>query len=169
VTTSFTRSATATFSLSSARYVASKIATDLCQLRRYYGTPTDTQIAEYAEEAAILTYHGYVEKVIYGFQRGPSWILTLEYTVVNGTLTTDDRAGGVYRRADVAGAVFHSYMNRTPAWRSLTDADRNEINKTLPFTRTPADAPGYIGGHHTFDRTYSAQGAGFTRSSYRPL
>lgn len=169
MTVSSTRSATDTFSLSNARYVASKVATDLRQLQRYYGRPSDTEIADYAEEVAILAYHGYVEKVIYGFKRGSNWILTLEYTAVNGTLTADDRAGGVYRYADVTGAAFHSYMNRTWSWWLLTDAGRDEINESLPFTRTPGDASGYTGGHHTFDRTYSAQGTGFTRSSYRPL
>jgi hypothetical protein len=88
---------------------------------------------------------------------------------VNGTLTSDDRAGGIYRHADVTGAGFHSYLNRTHSWWALTDADRKEINESLPFIRIPGDAPGYAGGHHTFDRTYSAQGTGFNRSSYRPL
>jgi len=169
VTSSYTRSTADTFSLSNARYVASKVATDLRQLQRYYGRPSDKEIANYAEEVAILAYHGYVEKVIYGFKRGSNWILTLEYTAVNGTLTADDRAGGVYRYADVGGSAFHSHMNRTWSWWLLTDAGRDEINKSLPFTRTVGDTPGYTGGHHTFDRTYSAQGTGLTRSSYRPL
>lgn len=166
---SYTLSGTETFSLSSARYVASKVATDLRQLQRYYGRPSDAEITDYAVEAAVLAYHGYVAKVIYGFKRGSRWILTLEYTAVNGTLTEDDRAGGVYRHADVSGAAFHSYMTRTSSWWQLTDAGRDEINKSLPFTRTPGEAPGYAGGHHTFDRTYSAHGTGFTRSTYRPL
>jgi hypothetical protein len=168
VTTPYARSATDTFSLSSARYVASKVAADLRQLQRYYGRPSDSDIADYAEEVAILAHHGYIEKVIYGFKRGPHWILTLEYAAVNGTLTADDRAGGVYRYADVAGATFHSYLNRTWSWWMLTEGGRAEINKSLPFTRTAGEAPGYTGGHHTFDRTYSAQGTGFTRSSYQP-
>lgn len=169
MTTSYTVSATETFSESAARYVASKVATDLRQLQRYYGSPSDTEIADYAKEIAVLAEHGHVKNVIYGFKRGSNWILTLEYTAVNGTLTTDDRAGGIYRYANVTGTSFHSYMNRTQSWWDLTTQGRDEINKKLPFTRTPGQAPGYTGGHHTFDRTYSAQGTGFTRSSYRPL
>lgn len=169
VTTSYTTSATSTYSLSNARYVSSKVATDLRQLQRYYGSPSDKEIADYAEEIAVLAYHGYVKNVIYGFKRGADWILTLEYTAVNGTLTADDRAGGVYRYADISGAAFHSFMNRTSSWWALNDAGRDEVNKSLPFARTPGTAPGYTGGQHTFDRTYSAQGGGFTRSSYRPL
>jgi hypothetical protein len=106
MTSSYTTSATQTFSLSNARYVASKVATDLRQLQRSYGRPSDNDIQAYAEEIAILAYHGYVDKVIYGFKRGISWILTLEYIAVNGTLNADDRAGGVYRYADIGGADF---------------------------------------------------------------
>jgi len=169
VTISYTRSATDTFSMSSARYVASKVATDLRQLQRYYGRPSHQQIGDYAEEIAVLTHHGYVEKVSYGFKRNARWILTLEYTVVNGTLTGDDRAGGVYRYADVSDAVFYSFLTRSQSWWLLDDTDREKIDKSLPFTRTPGNAPGYTGGYHTFDRAYAANGTGLTRSSYRPL
>ena len=169
MTVSYTTSATESFSLSSARYVASKVAADLRQVQRYYGKPNDTDIANYAEEIAVLAYHGYVEKVIYGFKRNDKWILTLEYVAVNGTLTTDGRAGGIYRDANATGATFSSYLYRATAWWRLTEAGRNEIDKSLPFTRTPAEASGYTGGYHTSDRTYSAQGTGFTRSTYRPL
>jgi hypothetical protein len=168
VTVSYTRSETESFSLSNAKYVASKVATDLRQLQRFYGKPSDTEISDYALEAAVLAYRGYVQKVIYGFKRGTYWILTLEYTAVNGTLTADDRAGGVYRHADISGAVFHSYLIRTSAWWNLSPAERDGINESLPITRTSGTAPGYTGGYHTVDRTYSAHGTGFTRSSYRP-
>jgi hypothetical protein len=60
-------------------------------------------------------------------------------------------------------------MERTWSWCALSDIDRAEVNRSLPFTRTPGSAPGYTGGHHTFDRTYSAHGTGFSRSSYQPL
>ncbi|WP_425300740.1 hypothetical protein [Nocardia wallacei] len=80
-------------------------------------------------------------------------------------LTTDDRAGGVYRYADVDGASFGSYLHYAPAWSLLP----TQIKDTLPFVRQGANAPGYTGGYHTSDRTYSAQNTGFTRNSYRPL
>ncbi|MGH3782535.1 MAG: hypothetical protein ACRDRO_18425 [Pseudonocardiaceae bacterium] len=174
VSYSYTRTATATFSQSAARYVASKIATDLRQLQRYYSRPSDADIGNYAEEIAILGYGGsseydsYVDKVIYGFKRNGDWLLTLEYVFVNGMLAVDDRAGGVYRYADVAGAAFHSYMMRSSSWWVLSEADRAAINISLPFVRTSADGPGYTGGYHISDRTYSREGTGFTRSTYRP-
>ncbi|MFC0039518.1 hypothetical protein [Actinomadura rayongensis] len=169
MTTSYTRTESQTYSLASAKYVASKIATDLRQVQRYYGKPSATEIEDYALEAALLSYGGYVNKVIYGFKRSGNWILTLEYASVDGTLVADDRAGGIYRHADTAGAVFTSYLFYSSKWSQLTGADRDDFIKGLPFSRVNAAAPGYMGGYHTSDRTYSANGSGFTRSTYRPL
>ncbi|WP_280331289.1 hypothetical protein [Nocardia wallacei] len=76
MTTSYTTTTTETFSKASARYIASKIATDLRQLQRYYDAPTDSEIDSYAEEATVLSQHSCIEKVLYGFQRSGSWILT---------------------------------------------------------------------------------------------
>lgn len=169
MTTSYTRADTSTFSLASARYVASKVATDLRQLQRYYAHPSDQEITDYATEAAVLAYHRCLEKVIYGFRRGDDWILTLEYTAVDGTLTADDRAGGVYRHADIAGATFDSYLYRTGAWWQLTDTERDDINESVPIHRVSGINFGYVGGYRTIDRAYSTNGTGFQRSSYRPL
>ncbi|SEF27416.1 hypothetical protein SAMN05421837_103823 [Amycolatopsis pretoriensis] len=168
MTTSYTRSEAGTYSLASAKYVASKIATDLRQVQRYYGRPSDSAITDYALEAALLSHGGYVDKVIYGFQRDGDWILTLEYTAANGTLIADDRAGGIYRHADTDGAVFTSFLHYSLKWSFLPSTDRDEFTELLPFSRTDAPAPGYTGGYHTFDRTYSSSGTGFTRSTYRP-
>jgi hypothetical protein len=170
MTTSYTRSESETYSLTSAKYVASKIATDLRQVQRYYGRPSDTDIADYALEAALLSHGGYVDKVIYGFQRNGAWVpVTLEYTSANGTLVADDRAGGIYRYADTDGTVFTSFLYYSWKWSQLTGTDRDDFTELLPFARTSAPAPGYTGGYHTSDRTYSAHGTGFTRSTYRPL
>lgn len=168
MTTSYTRSESGTYSLASAKYVASKIATDLRQVQRYYGRPSDSDITDYALEAALLSDRGYVDKVIYGFQRDGDWILALEYTSVYGTLVADDRAGGIYRHAATGGAVFASFLHYSWAWTQLTGTDRDNFTELLPITRTTAPAPGYTGGYHTSDRTYSAHGTGFTRSTYRP-
>lgn len=169
MTTSYTRSESETYSLASAKYVASKIATDLRQVQRYYGRPSDTDIAEYAVEAALLSHSGYVNKVIYGFQRNGDWILALEYTNVNGTLVADDRAGGIYRYANTNGTVFTSFLYYSSKWSQLTGTDRDDFTKLLPFSRIDAPAPGYTGGYRISDRKYSAHGTGFTRSTYRPL
>lgn len=160
-----------TYSLASAKYVASKIATDLRQVQRYYPKhgPSDADIMDYALEAALLSHRGYVNKITYGFQRHGDWILALDYTNVDGTLVADDRAGGIYRYANTDGTIFNSFLRYSSKWSLLPSTDRDEFAELLPFTRTTAPAPGYTGGYHTSDRTYSAHGTGFTRSMYRPL
>ncbi|MBB5774064.1 HORMA-1 domain-containing protein [Nonomuraea jabiensis] len=169
MTTSYTRAESQSYSLASAKYVASKIATDLRQVQRYYGSPSDDDIEDYALEAALLSYGRYVDKIIYGFQRSGNWILSLEYTSADGTLVADDRAGGIYRHANTDGAIFTSYLYYSWKWSQLVGADRDDFVELLPFARTSAPAPGYTGGYHTSDRTYSAHGTGFNRSTYRPL
>jgi len=169
VTSSYTLSESGTYSESSAKYVSSKIATDLRQVQRYYGRPTNTEIDDYALEAALLSYRGFVDKVIYGFKRNGAWVLALEYTSVNGTLVADDRAGGIYRDAEVAGLPFTSFLHYNTSWSRFGGVERDAFIKVLPFTRTTAPAPGYTGGYHVSDRSYSANGSGFTRSTYRPL
>lgn len=101
--------------------------------------------------------------------RNGDWIFALEYTNVNGTLVADDRAGGIYRHADTDGAVFTSFLYYSWKWSQLTGTDRDDFTELLPFSRVDAPAPGYTGGYHTSDRTYSAHGTGFTRNTYRPL
>jgi hypothetical protein len=168
MTTSFTLATSETYSLACAKQVASKIATDLRQVQRFYDCPADDDIADYAVEAALLSHGGYVDKVIYGFQRDGDWIFALEYTAANGTLVSDNRAGGIYRYADTEGAVFTSYLYYSWKWKFLSGSDKADFTKSLPFSRTSALAPGYTGGYHTSDRTYSSRGTGFTRSTYRP-
>jgi hypothetical protein len=169
VTTSYTTSATESFSMASARYVCSKIATDLRQMQRTYGHPTDEDILDFAEEAAVLAHYGYVDKLTYGFQRNGSWILALEYRFVEGILQADDRAGGVYRGADITGANFGSFLEWSFSWTQQTDTRQAEITAILPVIRTPSSLPGYSGGYHVSDRGYSTSGTGFARSTYRPL
>ena len=142
---------------------------DLRQLQRYYGSPSDQEIIDYSVEAAVLVHRGYLRKIVYGFRRAGAWVLTLEYTSVAGTLAADDRAGGVYRHADVAGAQFYSYLFRTDAWWQLSTAERHAVDAATGIRRSGADALGYAGGQHTVDRAYSARGTGLQRSSYRPL
>ncbi len=166
---SYTRSANESYSLAMARYSVSKITTDLKQVQRYYRKPSDSEIEDYREEAVALARHGYIKKVIYGFQRNGSWIFTLEYTAEYGTLVGDDRAGGVYRYANVDGADFTSYLWRSQKWWDLTQSERDDVEETFRLKRIGATAPSYTGGYLSADRTYSSQGTGFNRGMYRPL
>ena len=167
---SMTTTHTSTFTIANARYVTSKIKTDLKLLQKAYGSPTDADIDDYGEEAAQLLNGGYLGTVTYGYRRNGSWVVALRYTARHdGTLAADDRAGGIPRGEDIAGAHFYSYLTYSPRWESLPANEQTRIRDSLPISRTGAPPPGTIGGYWSSDRHYSSNGTGVARGAFRPL
>ena len=90
---SITRSETETFTLTHARHMAAKVATDLKRLQRFYGRPTDAEISQYELEVTEFLKANYLGVVTYGFQRDGKWIEpTLRYTArdLQGAAANDD-------------------------------------------------------------------------------
>jgi hypothetical protein len=58
MSSSFTITATTTFTLTHAKHMAAKVATDLKRLQRLYGSPTDAAIADYETEVIELLKAG---------------------------------------------------------------------------------------------------------------
>jgi len=161
---------TSSFTVTHAKYLASKVAADLRQLQRLYGAPPDDMIADYLLELSVLLSRGYLSSVQYGFRRNGNWILALSYSVNSeGNLVADARSGGVFPSADVGGAVFHSYLFTTSAWHALSSAEQISVQSLLPFERVAANEPGTEGGYWVeSDRTYASGGVGVVRRTYRP-
>jgi hypothetical protein len=169
MTSSYSATASKSYTRSNARYVASKVRTDLQQLQRWYGEPSDKWIDDYHDELVILSAGRYVDQVTYGFKRDGRWVLTLEYTFrYDGTLSSDDRAGGVRQTFDPPGAYFTSYLRWSSAWSALTSAEKDAVRKTLPFIRTTTGEPQYAAGRYASDRTYSVDGSGASRRMFIP-
>lgn len=163
----FTTTNTTSYTTSKAKYVASKVQTDLRQFQRWYGEPSDAWIDAYHNELVILSSRGLVDRVKYGFKRGGIWVLTLEYTFrYDGTLVGDDRAGGVRHDFSRNGAVFGSYLYFSAAWDRLSRTERDAVGGLLPFDRTPSDEVGYAAGRYASDRTYSIDGSGASRRTF---
>ena len=55
---SYTISETATFTLTHAKHMAAKVAADLKRLQRFYGYPSDQDIANYETEVIELLNNG---------------------------------------------------------------------------------------------------------------
>ncbi|WP_163268302.1 hypothetical protein [Chelativorans alearense] len=166
---SFTVAETATFTLTHAKHMAAKVATDLKRMQRLYGYPSDSEIAGYEAEAIEFLKAGYLGTVTYGFRRNGEWIEpTLRYTArdLAGGSANDDDPGRIRPGADISGASFYSYMTYSAAWHSLTDAEKAEFEKRLPFPRTGAPEPA-INGYLSGDRTYSSGGRALDRASVR--
>lgn len=164
---SYTESST--FTVTHARHMAAKVATDLKRIQRFYDKPSDSDITAYETEATEMLRAGYLEEVTYGFKRNGNFIEpTVRYTArdLAGGSANDDDPGRIRTGANVSGASFSSFMSYTPAWWALSFNERAAFKAKLPFQRSAADEPG-ISGHLASDRTYSSGGRALDRSTVR--
>ncbi len=165
----YTFTQTSTFTRTSARYLASKVATDLYRLNRLYGRPSEPHIDNYNDELVELLLGNYVQSVEYGFKRQEYRILTLSYEVQTDGSLSDSDAGGIYARAsDVRSASWFSYMTYSAAWYLLSHYQRASIQEQLPFQRSDSLAPRDGNGYWTADRGYSTDGTILSRQTFRP-
>ena len=74
MTTSYTYSETEVFTVSHARYIASKVEADLKRVQRFYQTPNDYDIECFRDELIQLLNFGILQSIWYGFQRHNHWI-----------------------------------------------------------------------------------------------
>lgn len=169
MSTSYAFTESQSFTVTHARHIAAKVATDLKRLQRLYGQPSDASIAQYEEEVVVLLRHGYLESVSYGFKRNGRWIEpSLHYKARELGAANDDDPGRIRPGADITGASFYSYLTYSNAWfAEMTSSERETFERTrLPFLRSGADAPG-IDGYMTNDRTYSSGGRSLERATVR--
>lgn len=169
MSSSYTESRTTTFTVTHAKHIAAKVATDLKRLQRFYGEPSDTSIAAYEAEVTELLRCGYLGTVTYGYRRNGSWIEpTLRYTARDLLADTehDDDPGRIQPNADVKGATFYSYLTYSSAWDGLSEAEKTAVKGRLPFERNGAPEPG-VNGYLINDRTFSSGGRGLYRASVR--
>jgi len=169
MSSSFTVTEARTFTVTHARHMAAKVATDLKRLQRLYGKPSDTSIAEYETEIIELLKAGYLGTVTYGYRRNDRWIEpALIYTArdLEGASANDDDPGRIRPGANVDGASFYSYLTYSTAWDRLSEAEQDSFKKSLPFYRGGAPQPA-IDGYLSNDRTYSSGGRALDRASVR--
>jgi hypothetical protein len=158
-----------TFTVTHARHMAAKVATDLKRVQRFYGEPTDDRISNYEKEVTELLKAGYLDNVTYGFQRAGKWTEpTLRYAArdLAGASASDDDPGRVRPGANISGAEFRSFMEYSSAWYGATQAQRDAFRSTLPFKRGDGDQPS-VDGYLSNDKTYSAGGRALDRATVR--
>ena len=158
-----------TFTITPAKYLASKVATDLKRIQRLYGLPTDKQIADYEIELTAMVRAGYLRDVTYGYQKNGQWIEPTEHydakDLLSGT-SVDDDPGSIKARGNIEGATFKSFMNYSSSWSNLSQSEQDAFEKTLPFQRSHAEEP-TVNGLLVQDKTYSSGGRALSRSSVR--
>ena len=169
MSTSFSVSESTSFTITHARHMAAKVATDLKRMQRLYGAPSDANIADYETEVIELLKAGYLDTVCYGYRRDGKWIEpTLRYAAKDlaGAAANDDDPGRVRPGAAISGATFYSYLTYTAAWDNLNSDQKQSFKKALPFQRGSAPEPS-VNGYFSPDRTYSAGGWSLNRDSVR--
>jgi len=157
-----------TFTLTHAKYLASKVAADLKRIQRLYGEPSDLRIQQFETEVTELLRKGYLDTVTYGFKRNGNHIEpTLKYTAQDlDGIGSDDDPGKIRPGADVSGAVFYSFLNYNQTWYKLTAKEQEEFEDLLPFKRSGASQPG-ISGYLSSDLTYTSGGKSIGRSTVK--
>lgn len=166
---SYTYSQTTTFTTTHAKYLASKVATDLKRIQRLYGSPSDSTIALYEAELTEFLKKGFLAEVTYGFKRNDNWIEpTLRYSArdLSNLSSVDDDPGKIRAGADINGAFFASFMIWNSDYSNLTSAELANFEKSLPFIRSVGLAPG-INGYMSSDKSYSSGGRTLDRSSLK--
>lgn len=168
MTYSTTLTASQTFTIADAKYLASRIASDLTQLRLFYGQVTEQKVQDLVVEAAILLKAGLLGNVKYGYQKNNEWIFALSYTVnyLGQVELANDSPGSVDPSADVTGASWMSYLTRRHN-PNLTDAERRAVEELLPIKRTGFAEPSSAGGAWSNDKTYYRNGTDMARGQFR--
>lgn len=104
-------SSSTTFTLTHAKHMAAKVATDLLRMQRFYGRPYTSDIDTYEAEVTALLRTGYLGTVTYGFKRDGNWIEpTVRYTArdLMGASEIDDDPGKIRPGKDISGGSFYS-------------------------------------------------------------
>ena len=166
---SFTTTGTESFTLTHAKHIAAKVATDLQRFHRLYGQPSLAEIDAYEQELTILLKHDAVDSVVYGFKRNGLWTMaSARYVALpGGTMEVDDDPGRIRPNYDVSGASFASFLVYSSRWGALSQSERDAINRQSPIRRTTSDAPRLENGAWVQDRNYAAGGRGLCRSTVR--
>jgi len=168
---SFSVTASTSFTITHARYLASKVATDLKRLQGLYRSydPSDAEIDSYEAELTYLLKHDAVGSVVYGYQRNGVWTpACVRYTVdASGSIQADDDPGKIRPGHDITGAVFTSFLSYSSSWSNRTATERVTIESNSPLQRTSGSSPDLERGYWTDDRSYSAGGRGVARSTVK--
>lgn len=166
-----TRTATESFTLTQAKYLASKVTSDMWRCKQLYGRPTEAQINDYGTELALMLRDGYVEAYEFGFKKDEQRLLSWYYTVdASGNLNAaDDRPGGLTAGIKVDEASWFNFMTWSSKWGQLSQAEKDKVFDSLPIKRPTGEGPKDGLGYWQDDRSYSSSGISLSRKTFRPF
>ncbi len=165
MTGTYTQSQTNSFTITNAKYLASKIETDLMRLHRYYyqshGRPTLSEIKQYHEELVILQKFNFLDEITYGFKLNGVWVKFIKYKATQGDhLITDNDPGGVTCSIISTDATFFSFLTYNNNWNSNSEDGKRFLQET-PINRGWGTDNPAMGSEQ---KMYLSGGRGFIRS-----
>ena len=169
ITMSYSYTTTESFTLTHARKLAAKVASDMHQCQRFYDKPTEAQIASYQEELTILLHGGYVESYEFGFKtKDERRVVSWHYTVGSSGDLEGGRSGGLFEAAEVSGAVTFNFLAYSSKWFRLSQVERDRIKASYSVRRTDGEPPRDGNGYWDSSRRYASGGVAVTRKEFRP-
>lgn len=160
-----TNTNTNTFTVTNAKYLASKIAADLYQMQQFYGKPSLAEIDDYVDEVVALMRDGYLHSVDYGFKKNGVWLFALSYEISSDG-SVDDNPGRLALGADISGATWGSYLRTNSKFANLNLSERQKIKDSIAIKRNNADDP-QIGTTSQYDRSYSSGNVDLNRKTIK--
>lgn len=160
---------TETFTRTDARFLASRIASELEQVHIFYpGLLSAEAVAKHIQEVVELLSHRYMDCADYGFKRNDEWIFRLRYKVRwDGWVVRNDESGGIPATINTVGAVFDSYMQYTEAFNMLTSDERLAFKKAnLPWVRVGAAETPLAAGPSSTSKTFGRNGVSIDRNLF---
>jgi hypothetical protein len=165
----FTRTRTDTISHSEVRYVMSKIASDLFQLRIFHGSFTEQYEDNLRDDLYQWLYSGYAEQIKIRYYKSSTAVVRFEikYGIDRwGGISTDEDAGSI-PYIDLSKSRFEILVSTTSEWDNLAEQGKinfyDRLNLNWGFSRLK---PIYQGGYWGNNRTYSKENLAANRSIY---
>ncbi len=166
---SITTTTTDTFTLTNARYLASKVITDLQLCSYRYGNPYESSLNDYQEELTELLRGRYLKTYEFGYKKNGMRVVSWFYTVnPSGIISSNDRPGGIFRKADILGATYFNFITYSEKWKSLKYEDQQRIKDNLPIQRTNGESPQDGAGYWIEDKNYHSGGCSVGRKTFVP-
>jgi len=165
MSSTYTHTQAETFTITNARYLASKVQTDLMRLHRFYfdshGRPTLSDLQKYHDELVLLQVYNFLNEIEYGFTVNGRWVKALKYASrQGGVLTTDEDPGGIRYVNIPDNASFSSFLRYNSRWHGSISDKQSFLDRT-PIQRNTGSG---FEGDWKQQRAYSSGGRGLLRS-----
>jgi hypothetical protein len=169
MTTTATRNATQTSTLTQVVHVSRKVQADLLQVLDTYGYFTEEFGLKVMHDVRVLLDEEAIDRVSFTWTQAGTNVVMDEFAykvIVNGIGLADDRSGNIRYYPDLQDADFTVRIAYADRWRTMSEGEKNTIRADLKLSWGPAGQLSYSLGRWQSDRTYSKDGYGLARERF---